>query len=212
MTLLIDGYNLLHATGIVGPGRGPSSLHRAREGLLSFLAASIEAGQRKRTTIIFDATHAPAGLPRTTAYAEITVRYASDYPDADTLIEELIQQHDAPRSLLVVSSDHRIQRAARRRRARFVDSDHWYAELRRHRTEAQDQLSKSIPAKPPGKLSAEEIDYWVQKFSADEMTDNVDAAATESSAPASNAHQGLKNPFPPGYGEELLREEKDTDA
>ena len=64
MALLIDGYNLLHATGIFGLCQeddarharrlevvhpGPSSFQRSREALLRFLAASIEPDELSRT-------------------------------------------------------------------------------------------------------------------------------------------------------------------
>ena len=127
MSLLIDGYNLLHVTGF-GGGGGPKSFQRSREALLSFLVESLPEEERSLTTIVFDAAEAPPGLPRTMKHKGITVRYASEYADADALIEELIREETAPRSLLVVSSDHRIQRAARRRRAAYIDSDRWYVE------------------------------------------------------------------------------------
>ena len=40
----------------------------------------------------------------------ITVHFARD-SDADAMIEDLIAAHHTPRTLTVVSSDHRIQRA-----------------------------------------------------------------------------------------------------
>ena len=102
MFLLIDGYNLLHATDIFDKGSGPGSFQRSREALLRFLAASIPAEERKQTIVVFDATEAPPGLPRTIIHDGMTVRYATGYADADTLIEEIIEQHDSPRRLLVV--------------------------------------------------------------------------------------------------------------
>ena len=59
----------------------------------------------------------------------ITVCFAEQYAEADDLIEELIRLDSMLRRLVVVSSDHRLQRAARRRRAKAIDSDVWYAEL-----------------------------------------------------------------------------------
>ena len=129
MPLLIDGYNLLHVTGIVGSGSALTELHRSREALLRFLAASIEPAERPRTTIVFDAAGAPPGLPRTILHDGITVHFARDYADADDMLEDLIAAHDTPRTLVVVSSDHRVQRAARRRRAKAIDSDRWWADL-----------------------------------------------------------------------------------
>ncbi len=171
MTLLIDGYNLLHVTGIDGLNQrelshGAKGFQRSREALLRFLAASIEPADLARTTIVFDATDAPPGLPRSINHEGMTVRYAAEYADADTLIEELIQKEAAPKSLLVVSSDHRIQRAARRRKAQFVDSDRWYAELWQHR-HARRRASERLPDKPTGALSAAEVAYWLQEFSSE---------------------------------------------
>jgi hypothetical protein len=41
----------------------------------------------------------------------------------------LIRKHSSPRALTVVSSDHRLHRAARRRRATPIDSDRWVADV-----------------------------------------------------------------------------------
>ena len=42
MALLIDGYNLLHASGILGRGVGPGGLERSRLALLNFVAERVE--------------------------------------------------------------------------------------------------------------------------------------------------------------------------
>ena len=107
MPLLIDGYNLLHATGIVGPGHGAGRLRAERLALLNFLAESIDPAELPHTTVVFDAREAPPGLPRQSwSIGGITVRFATQYESADELIEELIQAASAPRRLVVVSSDH----------------------------------------------------------------------------------------------------------
>jgi len=204
MFLLIDGYNLLHVTDIFGKGSGPGGFQRSREALLRFLAASISPAERKQTTIVFDATHAPLGLPDTMTQEEMLVRYARDYPDADTLIEELIEKHDAPRSLLVVSSDHRIQRAARRRRAKFTDSDLWYTKLWQQRVQQRTAQNQRVPEKPVGKLSATEISYWVKQFETDESTTADEVDTSKRPSRPSKADLEFENPFPPGYGEDLL--------
>ena len=77
-------------------------------------------------TVVFDARQAPPGLPRELSHRGITVRFAAGYESADELIEQLIQRDSAPRRLVVVSSDHRLHRAARRRKAQAIDSDQWY--------------------------------------------------------------------------------------
>jgi predicted RNA-binding protein with PIN domain len=202
MALLIDGYNLLHVTGLVGrPGSG---LQGSREALLRFLARSIEPKELPATTIVFDAAEAPPGLPRVVTHEGMTVRYASEYADADALIEELIAAYNVPRSLLVVSSDHRIQRAAQRRRAPFVDSDVWMGDLWRRRSAAQ------RAADPAGRrtsgLSADEIAYWTAEFADAPVEDAPQSRKPSKRKPEPPAEPGIENPFPPGYGEDLLGE------
>ena len=200
MALLIDGYNLLHATGIVGRGKQLTELHRSREALLGFLAQSIELAERKHTTIVFDAAGAPPGLPRSFVHDEITVHFARDYADADAMLEDLIAANDTPRSLVVVSSDHRVRRAARRRKAQPIDSDRWYAELwaARHRRNAP---PLELPQKPTGNLSPDEVAYWTRQFESPSAD-----AETEITPAQPRVADDVANPFPPGYGEDLLEE------
>jgi len=133
MAILIDGYNLLHATGILGRNVGPGTLERARHALLRFLAASLADSERADTTVVFDASNSPPGLPHEQYHQGIRVLYAKGYSDADGLMEKLIRADSSPRRLVVVSSDHQVQRAARRRRGTAVDSDRWYADVCRQR-------------------------------------------------------------------------------
>jgi hypothetical protein len=203
MPLLIDGYNLLHATGIVGRGKDLTELHRSREALLAFLAASLEPAERPHTTIVFDAAGAPPGLPHTVVHEGITVHFARDYADADAMLEDLIAAHDTPRSLVVVSSDHRVQRAARRRRAQAIDSDRWYAELwaARHRRETP---PLELPPKPTGELTPDEVAYWTKQFAAPPTQTKSNSQKKKRSQPADD----LADPFPPGYGDDLLDQEE----
>src|SRR5579862_2866460 len=122
MPILIDGYNLLNVAGVPVPARGKASLEKARLALLNFLAESLDPQEVPRTVVVFDAHDPPWGVPREMRHKGLLVRFAAREADADSLIEDLIRADHSPRSLTVVSSDHRIQRAARRRRARAVDS------------------------------------------------------------------------------------------
>ncbi len=191
MALIIDGYNLLNAVGILSGASGPGNLQRARGALLNFIATSLPLDQRKRTAVIFDAgPEAPRGLPRIVSDREMTIHFASQYDDADALVEELILADSAPRSLTVVSSDHRIQRAAKRRRARSVDSDRWYVEILHSR---QNQANRdSLPDKPQLPLTATDVDYWLSKF--------------QDATPNDSGREFYDSPFPPGYADDLLDE------
>lgn len=229
MSLLIDGYNLLNVTGLFGHGRGPATLERSRYALLNFLAGAIAPDELASTTIVFDAKDAPPGLPRAMKYQGLSVKFAAEYEDADDLIEELIRADAAPRRLTVVSSDHRIQRAARRRKAMAVDSEPWYAELVRHHR-AGPQSAAVSDVKPRAPLSDEEVRWWLKQFgdvSLEELQPEKafddDAAPDPSSTddspppaeklkpklkPTETGYEDIANPFPPGYGEDLLMDEE----
>ncbi len=166
MSLLIDGYNLLHATGILGGGRGRGSLQRSREALLNVLAESLPAEELGRTAIVFDAHDPPWGLSKQLDHRGITVYFASRHEDADSMIEDLITTNSAPRKLIVVSSDHRLHRAAKRRRATAIDSDRWFRDLIRDRRERSTTSTAEI-IKPEGPFSPGEVDFWLRQFEID---------------------------------------------
>ena len=226
MSLLVDGYNLLSAAGILGRGVGLGTLQRARLALLNFLAESVEPESLSQTTVVFDAADPLPGLPRVLTHRGLTVRFASQYEDADALIEELIRADSAPRRLTVVSSDHRLQRAARRRKARAVDSDAWYAQVLRRRQERRESAAET-PARPPVPLLAEDVDYWIRQFGGPSLLarlieeESADHSAPSEEPPAESppveepppdkptpdeAAQ-IGNPFPPGYAEDLLEDQ-----
>jgi predicted RNA-binding protein with PIN domain len=186
MTLVIDGYNLLHASGILGRGVGPGGLERSRTALLNFLVESLDARTLPRTTVVFDAREAPPGLPRRVDHRGLAVRFADPGCDADEVIEELIRVDSAPRSLTVVSSDHRLHRAAKKRGARAVDSDVWYHEILRKRINRV--RGKRSSAKPSGPLTEGEVHDWLRRFGLEHDDD--------SQRPQSGGT------FPPGYAED----------
>jgi len=164
MALLIDGYNLLHAAGIFPPESAKGTLENARAALVDFLSRSIAPDELQRTIIVFDARNAPPGLPRIVERGGLTMLFAPRHQSADETIAELIQQSNSPRTLTVVSSDHQVQRAARRRRARAVDSDRWCSELVQTR-KTEDRASNACDtAKPDGALSDVEIAFWLERF------------------------------------------------
>jgi uncharacterized protein len=217
MRLLIDGYNLLHVTDLFGRGDALGTLHGSREALLEFLALALSAGERRATTIVFDAAGAPPGLPATVHFDHITARFARNYPDADTLLEEIIEDHRAPRGLLVVSSDHRVSRAGRRRGAKTIDSEIWFAQQQgvvRHRGQS------APPHIRPGKESGASAAHWISEFTTPEMVElerqirqspppgtPLPGKSKRKSLPPTDASINSENPFPPGYADDLLEEE-----
>ena len=157
MTLIIDGYNLLHASGVFGQTRGSRGFEESRRALLDMLVELL--GPRATdTVVVFDAARAPDGLPGRLVHGGIRVWFAREYPDADSLIEELVQVDTAPGHLVVVSGDRRLQAAARRRRGRAVSCEEWLAEVRAARRARG--VADAKPAEPEGRA----VEEWKRYF------------------------------------------------
>ncbi len=181
MSLIIDGYNLLFAAGLVGSVDGEGSFEGERRALLDALLNVIDPKELPQTTVVFDSAKAPPGLPRTVHHQQITVRFATGYADADEMIEELIRDHHAPKRLTVVSSDHRVQRAARRRKAKAIDSDSWFRLMRQTRKRIQEQEAKKPP--PPKQPSASvpnaQVNEWIKFFGEIDLEDLIPPETSE---------------------------------
>ena len=121
--------------------------------LLDFLAASIEQARARRDDDRVRCGGRSARLAEPTiTHDGMTVHFARRHSDADEMIEELLEECKAPKSLHVVSSDHRVQRAARQHGAGYVDSEQWFAELQAARRK-RDARSEDARAKPEGAVA-----------------------------------------------------------
>lgn len=140
LLLLIDGYNIAQP---IAPSRRPDPrwLQQNRNVLLRDLSTFLSEPIRKSTCVVFDAANPPRDRPDRFTHQEIDVRFSVGYPTADDLIEEIIRAHHTPKRLMVVSSDHRVQIAARRRNARHFDSQPWIDDL----TDGKIHLAVAIP-------------------------------------------------------------------
>jgi predicted RNA-binding protein with PIN domain len=173
MHYLIDGYNLLHAMGLMHGRLGPAGLEKARLRLLGLLAGAYTAEEAGRVSVVFDAAGAPAGATEVQEYKGIDVRFSVKYPEADDLIERLIGQDSAPRQLSVISDDHRIQAAARRRRCPVVSCSDYLEWLSRHRRE---RIRQPPPASgKPQTVSEAETQLWLNEFA--DLKDDPDLKA-----------------------------------
>lgn len=187
--LLIDGYNVI---GPVAPplrGASPNWLHDERQLLLNRLSEHLTDPIRSRTCVVFDARNPPHGVSDQMIFADMDVRFAVGYPEADDLIEELIFQHPNPKSLTVVSSDHRLHAAAKRKKALPIDSDVWLDALldghiqmaklpkatskrKRHKKSDRKSGEPSADASPSGPtldamLETEELQKWLDQYRSD---------------------------------------------
>lgn len=166
--LLIDGYNLMHAVGFARSRYSQGQLEQARQRLLKFLLVHLRDSELPRTTVIFDAANAPVGLPGRSNLHGMAIVFARPGGDADTLIEEMIAEHSAPRQLRIISSDHRLQKAARRRKSQFIDSEDFVAELKRRLSARANDTESQTPDPPDSKssgvVSQSELDKWLTEF------------------------------------------------
>lgn len=218
MQIIIDGYNLIHAWGWMPTKQHPGSLSRGRQRMFSRLAEFIPADARNQVAIIFDAGHwYPVGekLSQQTSRSEscwgFDVRFADQYDEADSMIEDLIRQSSNPDQLLVISSDHRLIQAAQRRKAQSVRSQDCLDKLElifaipsgRFDTVDLHPDSEDRRIKEQLEQNLKDID-WMAEFQI--QTDNQPPATDDKADQHSNNRDIRKtyNPFPPGYGEDLL--------
>ncbi len=183
LLLLVDGYNVIGP--VAAPGRAGFAratthqsrwLEAERNRLISRLCDHLPEFVRNRTCVVFDARCPPSNAVSRYEVSGIDIRFAVDEPEADDLIERLIGEHSAPKQLAVVSSDHRLQDAAKRRGATPFDADPWLDDL----LEDHPRLAIEIPdgagqggshsrsGKPKGKVSSDEVEHWMREFGFEE--------------------------------------------
>lgn len=170
--LLIDTSNVLHVTGVL-----PSHLAGLDvPGLARLIAASRYA--RRRAVLVCDGLGPRPGAegarpgadamastntaPSGREVAGLDVVYAGANQEADDVIERLIAHDSAPRRLLVVSTDRRLVRAARRRRAQSIASEAFLRHLASDSDKPKAQALPGFAAQVP--LNEYAVDYWMAHF------------------------------------------------
>ena len=152
MPIILDAYNVLFATHVL-PDRYASVTAPQ-------LGALIEHAGMTRGTIyvVCDGSKKPDEW-LDPASVQVEVIYAGPKTDADSVIERLIEDSAATKDLIVVSNDHRIQRAARRHRAVSIGSEsflHKLADALRAK-----HTGPPAPEKPTGPVDTA---AWMEKF------------------------------------------------
>ncbi len=168
--LLIDGYNVMfESIGAPDVRNGVQALRIARARLLDYIASRLEFEVRKSTLIVFDSADA-TGLPTELTYSSMQLIFAKDDASADDFLIRTIRRHPHPKSLTVISSDHRIQNAASARNAVFFDSEDWISEIlptdpivvtTSPITKLSDQTETDKPEAP---MTEAERNRWLQEF------------------------------------------------
>jgi predicted RNA-binding protein with PIN domain len=188
MRWLIDGYNIMHAGGRIGPNLGREGFRRARRRFLDELAEALGEARASETTVVFDASVPPVDFAVDSTYRGIHLVFALGDEDADTRIERLIGHDSNPRSLTVISSDRRIRQAASRRRAKPLTAEEfwdWFDDLRDRAALAR-KPRKVLPDRTPrpnrnGQPSTEETAFWLEAFREVETVEIREAIAPNKS-------------------------------
>ena len=152
---LIDGHNLLHSIEKADESSESISDVQLCHIIGSYLKLTGQNGE-----IIFDGIGPPdkSGFD---GISNLEVFFSGLGADTDTLIEDKIIANSAPRRLKIVSSDRRLRRAARARKATSVKSEAFWNNV-------QKQLSRKKTAKEPTAkrrgLSESETRHWLEIF------------------------------------------------
>lgn len=189
MRVLIDAWNVLHVQGVLPPGLAGLDL----VGLGRLLQATRWSDWH--ATLVCD------GGPeiRPTDLPEAVHLLWSGSAEADDVIEALVEDSFSPSRLLVVSSDRRLQRAARKRRCKWLTSQDFLRTILEdlaRRAGRNPDLEKATPETTP--------DEWETQFAFDqeaiaEIEAEVEAADLESllsDAPEERSRQ-VPDPAPP---------------
>jgi predicted RNA-binding protein with PIN domain len=171
MRWLIDGYNVMHAGGRLGPKLGREGFRRARRGFLDELAQALGPSVAADTSVVFDASVPPGDFAPTSIYRGLAVLFALGDESADARIELMIGEHSNPKTLTVVSSDNRIRLAATRRRARSVSAEKFWELIdtlkeARGRREPEQAKGRASGAGRNALNSPDEASYWMEVFGA----------------------------------------------
>lgn len=181
--LLVDTFNVLHVTGVL-----PPALAGLDVGELADLIRASRYG-RQRVLLVCDgaaprgqrASSPPDGGPiRLPAGAGVHVVFAGGGQEADAAIEAILGREHF-RGGSVVSSDERVQRAARRARMgvlpserflRLLASDYEVAETRARRLEPRPAFATDLP------LDRLSVGKWLAAMGVDPaLAEEVGAAA-----------------------------------
>ena len=156
MPVLIDGDNLLHAARDAKP---PGPL--MGRSMLCDVIGQWANRRSERVRVIFDGPEPNRSLAQQIAHPDIGVSYSGGI-SADAVLIEILETDSAARRMLVVSSDHEIARAAKRRRARPVRSEEIWALI-----QADLARPRPAPGEPREKRHGESpdaTDKWLREF------------------------------------------------
>jgi len=153
---IIDGYNLLHSIQKISEDSEQINDVGLCRIINEYLKLAGEKGE-----IVFDGT-GPRDKSPFENISNLEVFFAGPGADADTVIEYKIKASTAPRRLMIVSSDRRIQSAARARRATAIKALIFWNDLCK-RLSHRKKKAKEPTEKREG-LTDGETEQWLKFF------------------------------------------------
>ena len=155
MPYIIDGHNLLHSINKAGLTDGHISDIAMCQAIGQYLIAIEEKGE-----IVFDGK----GPPEKTVFEHIRnleVTFVGTTTDADSVIEDKIKINTAPKRLSIISSDRRVIKAARTRRATAIKSEAFWNEVQK-KSNRKNKFRE--PRQKRHGLTESETEQWLELF------------------------------------------------
>ncbi len=157
MPVVIDGNNLLYAA----QSAGTTELLMGRSMLCDTLSRWAER-RSAHVHIVFDGPQPNPALAVQIGKPHVEVSFSGAGVSADAVVIERIERDSAARRLLVVSSDRAIVRAAKRRRARAMRSEDFWAAVQRDL--ARPRRQRVEPEEKEAGLGADATREWLEEF------------------------------------------------
>lgn len=151
MPFLIDGHNLLFRSGWRAEGE-----QKARTALIALLGRNASRKER-RYAVVFDGRQE---YPTRSKVGGVEVIYSSAGQDADSIIEEMVQQQ--PHYYVLVTSDHALVERLRKDVQRIETPREFL-----HRLVLEEM--KPVERDKPEVADCFEVRYWCKLFGVDEI-------------------------------------------
>jgi len=140
--IIIDGYNLLHASRGMDHDWTHLELEEARAAIINFLATRRQP-TREDITIVFDGA-AELLQARATRIQGIEVVFSEPGVNADEVIRDMVKTAPNPKSVLVVTGDRQIKEPALKIGAKVVSPASFL-----ERAEEESEKRKKAPPREP---------------------------------------------------------------
>lgn len=157
MPVIIDGYNLLRLVEKVSETQTLTDVAMCRI-VSDYLRHIGQIGE-----VVFDGIG-----PREKAVFQnlpnLEVTFSGSQTEADSVIETRITANTAPKRLIVVSSDHRIQNAALKRKAVSLKCEVFWAEMMQTLAKVLRKRKLAEPLEKRQGITEAETEYWLKVF------------------------------------------------